>query len=302
MSFSVLIPCGPSPREVARIRDILESLTRHEPDYELLVVINDGNEGLGFLDAYPKTVVIPGPRAGRGWGVGGGLVFNQLVGYSHIAAHTTRSRFVLRLDTDAWILGPFSKAIAGEFGDPSVGMIGSFVDSNNLGPDRRTPGISYFAGKAEKLRRWISLWRKPNWRLLTFISPSQRAIQRYFHSAEIHGYQNGFLIEGGAFALGWNWVEFAQTLGLYDQAENFIDTPVTEDLIITMLTYYMGLRAMNSTLFCIEPSGLRYRVEKMIRKAGQSPIIHSVKHEDEYTEFLVRKLLRSTFESSGWPT
>lgn len=48
MSYSVLIPCGPSPREVVRIRDILEALARHEPGYEILVIITMAIRTLGF--------------------------------------------------------------------------------------------------------------------------------------------------------------------------------------------------------------------------------------------------------------
>lgn len=277
MSFSVLIPCGPSPRERERILDILGALERHEPDCEHVVLVVDGNPPMEEFGRSRGLTVLAGARNGAGWGVGGGLVTNQLGGYEWLLNHARRSRFVLRMDTDAAILGPFSGGIAAELAEPGVGMVGSFVDRETLAPDRRTPGIGYFAAKVRKLHHPVSLWRKPKLRLRTAASKDVRLLSADFREAGRQGYVDGMLVEGGSFALDWEWLMRAERLGLFRDKSRFCEAPVTEDVVMTMLTYRLGLKAVDSALFCIEPSGLRHPAAQMVGNAGRSPIVHSVK-------------------------
>lgn len=156
--------------------------------------------------------------------------------------------------------------------------------------------MSYFAGKVKKLQSAISLWREPRWHLRTMASASQRSLRRHFQKAKQQGYQDGFLVEGGAFALSGAWLSATQREGIFDQASDFLSAPVTEDIIMTMLTYRLGLRAINSSLFCIEPGGLGYPIQQMISQAALAPIIHSVKHDDN----LIEKQQREAFRVAGF--
>src|ERR1700675_4245488 len=95
-----------------------------------------------------------------------------------------------------------------------------------------------------------------------------------FAAAEGRGYITGELIEGGSFAVSRAWVENLVRSNL--SADDFLDIPVTEDIVLTMLTYWLGVRAENAEIFFIEPRTLRFSPNQF-KEHPAAAIIHSIK-------------------------
>ena len=127
-SAAVFVLVGPDDLEVARTRDLLTGLWRHEADIEWVVLVDDvpGRLGDGAFEhpATCKLRVIDNPRRGRGRGRFGGLCVGALAALQLL--QSTDARFVLKIDTDALVIGPFADAIDAEFrARPGVGALGS---------------------------------------------------------------------------------------------------------------------------------------------------------------------------------
>lgn len=120
----VVVPAGPRDDAADTLRSVL-----YYTDPELLLVIDDTHgRGIGLDD--PRVVVITSPESPPG--VMGGLWAKLAAAYCHAVEHTEFD-ILLRLDTDALILGPgIAEAAAERFSsDPALGVLGAY----RVGPD-----------------------------------------------------------------------------------------------------------------------------------------------------------------------
>jgi hypothetical protein len=162
------------------------------------------------------------------------------------------------------------------FRDESVGLAGS-----RIGPEPRplyktSAPLSFFAGKVRKLRAPVSLWRKPRWHVRFALGGAHRRIARMYALAEGRGYVPGELIEGGAFAVHARCVRRLVEAGVTARWREFLDVPTSDDVVITMLPFFVGLRAVEARLFSIEPASLRYAPEELLADPAVG-VVHSVK-------------------------
>ena len=288
MPFCAVIPCGPDSVEIERLHDLIEAVYHYEPSCREVFILNDGNARLDELHSC-RYQLLTNPRRGHGWGVGGGLVVGQLFAYRAIYEQWPDLSYILRLDTDAHVIRPFHAALNACFNDRTIGMVGSRIASDTLPPYKVTPPLSYFAGKVRKLKAPLSLWRKPYFHVRCSAYGTHRKVAKMFSAAESRGYTSGELIEGGSFAVSRAWVENLVRANL--SADDFLDIPVTDDIVTTMLTYYLGLRAVDAEIFCIEPRTLRFGPEQFKDHAAAA-IIHSIKRYRNMDEQTVRSYFR----------
>ncbi len=114
---------GPGAREVSRLASLLGELQRHEePDGLRLVVVDDASEprDLPLISADPIVVRTP-LWSGRPPDPLSAHVAGTLEGLQ--AARGLE--FVVKLDTDASVIRPFSQAIRRAFADRDLGVVGS---------------------------------------------------------------------------------------------------------------------------------------------------------------------------------
>jgi hypothetical protein len=120
----VVIPAGPKDDAADTLRSVL-----CYTDSELILVIDDTRgRGIGLED--PRVVVFTPPSSPSG--AYGGLWVKLAAAYRYVAERTDFD-LLLRLDTDALILGPgVAEAAAERFaGDPALGALGAY----RVGPD-----------------------------------------------------------------------------------------------------------------------------------------------------------------------
>lgn len=298
MPFAAFIPCGPGSYEVERVRDTVSALLHYEPRCLQVLIINDGNPGLerGMFPA--PCELVDNPRGQRGWGWGGGLLFAELWALEKIRRDNPAAEFVLKLDSDALVIRQFSTQLSSIFADATVGLAGSRIANDPLPAGKTTAALSYFAGKVQKLRAPVSLWRKPRLHLRFSIAGKHRRVAALFGEAEAHGYLPGELIEGGAVAFSMRCIDALDRRGILKAREDFLDAPVSDDIILTMLPYLVGMRAVNSTSFVVEPATLRADPETL-QADPEAAIIHSVKSAGDLTEEAIRAFFRRSRAQSS---
>jgi hypothetical protein len=120
----VVVPAGPKDDAADTLRSVL-----CYTDPELLLVVDDTHgRGIGFSD--PRVVVFTPPDSPPG--PFGGLWVKLAAAFRYAVEHTDFD-VLLRLDTDALILGPgIAQAAAERFsGDSAIGALGAY----RVGPD-----------------------------------------------------------------------------------------------------------------------------------------------------------------------
>jgi len=297
MRYAALIPCGPSPLEAERLGDLLDALAFHDPeDCAVTIVLNDANPFLSErIAGHPKCRIVDNPRRGEGWGVGGGLAAGQIWTSERIACEYPEVGCIVKIDTDALPIQPMGSELERIFADPSVGIAGSRIASEQLPSYKITPPVSYFGKKVHRLRAPLSIWRMPHWHFRFAISGHHRWIASLHDQAETHGYIEGELIEGGAYAMSMALIRTLVEAKVTARWRDFIDIPVTEDVIMTMLAYSAGFRAVDTPFFCIEPGTLRYAPSEILADPGVG-IVHSLKCYRNTTEAELRKAFREARE------
>jgi hypothetical protein len=115
LNIMVFIPLGPGALELDRLDDLLDSIITHQGTALHILIVNDSAEKRpldGFLKKYPfKRFEIISPATSK--------VFRRFT--SQLSAHTLLAiehfvkfsdcKLLLKLDTDALIIGPFADQI-----------------------------------------------------------------------------------------------------------------------------------------------------------------------------------------------
>ncbi len=304
-SYCVIIPVGPSDADVARVHDLLDSLWTYEPETPLVLLIDDGgrDRGLGDVFVVPATcqlVTILNTRNGRGVGETSGLAAGMLLALSWVHRNAPDA-WVLKLDTDALVIGPFCLKIAGAFGaDPSIGMVGLY--------DRHCDGTprdqSDFRRMLRKLLAPVAIWRKPQTRtgyLTLHLWGRGDTIRRQIREAISAGYRSADFILGGAYGLGSHAICRMAERGYFADPFLWLHTYVSEDVVLSMYTCAVGLRLHGMTgdnePFAVQHYGIPDTPERLVAR-GYS-IVHSVKSDARFPESEIRRVFA---DQRGGPT
>lgn len=214
----VVVPAGPKDDAADTLRSVL-----CYTDAEMILVVDDTHgRGIGLED--PRIVVFTPP--GSPPGPFGGLWAKLAAAYRYAVDHADFD-ILLRLDTDALILGPgIAEAAAGRFaGDPEVGTLGAY----RVGPD----GNSRDWGPAAKMvnaELGLRGMRHP-------------AVRRRVRSlvAAAPDYVPGEHALGGALLLRGDMVRIWADRGMLDYPE-LGESLMGEDHLFGLLTLAAGYR------------------------------------------------------------
>ena len=307
MKFGVLVPCGPSPLESARISDLMDALWHFGGECAQIVMVNDGNPHLAQLDLgilekkYGCRIpveILQNPRNGEGWGWAGGLVYGELAGLHRLKTLVPDLGFVIKLDTDALPIRPFHADLALRFKDPGIGLVGSRIINEIPPAYKQTQALGYFRNKTNKLLAPISLWRKPTWHLRSPLLDKDLArIREMLQEAISNGYVKGELIEGGAFAWSGDYIDRLINRGFHTDRSMLLKLNVSDDLFLTPLAYCLGLHCEESDIFCVEPANLRFPAAELWERCPNARIIHSVKGGSPEYEASTRDFFRNQRDS-----
>jgi hypothetical protein len=290
----LLIPAGPGSAELARIGDLMDACIAYADTPLCAVVINDGNdpaalERIGDARDLP-TAVLPNARAGRGEWWSGGLCMAMMDALLWIARHRPGSP-VLRLDSDALVIGPYARLIASHFDrNPDIGMMGNF-DSPNGAP---VPAGHIVTTRLYWRSKRISHDRELGKVLFSFWG-WRRKIRLLIGRATTNGYVLGDWCQGGAYALSPIFLRRLAADRFFARPADFLPIDFCEDVLMALSVYALDLKIHYTTgdarLFASKWQGL-FAAPETLAAAGHS-VIHSVKTHHGRTEAQVRAYYRA---------
>lgn len=289
------MPAGPGEAELERIADTLESLHHFEPDVARVVIVDDEPDAhrdiaavAGPLQGRTTVIVNPRDRSAHWWSEG--VLVGLAAGFSELLHTGTPVDWVLRLDTDALIIGPFASAIEDGFERaPRVGLIGSYL--HDADGTART-----FEGPARPVRRLaapVSLWRAQR-TVKTALWGIGRERRDVIRAAEANGYRPGHHCQGGAYAISRDALESIDAKGWLD-CRLWRGTYVSEDVIMAIQVMALGYHMLGMSSpgepFAVRHVGLPGEPDELVR-AGYG-VAHSLKRHGEWTEQGLRDAFRA---------
>jgi hypothetical protein len=284
----VVIPIGPSSADLARLEDLLESLARWEDaDDVRLALIDDAPSPRAFPTGDWSTAIVRTPlwerrRAPEPFGA---MTAGTLMAVDALADHC---EYVVKLDVDALVIGPFVSKISRTFAeDPKLGLVGSH-DITCVGEVRDWTVWHRDLDRVGRPVRFIRHGRG------IFVQRRRlrdaRRARALLDQARRNGYVLGAHCLGGAYAIS---ARLASRRDLLDWAP-WVGTCLSEDVVLGVLCGAAGLR-MRSLTAPGEPFGIAHvglpKPPRELIAEGYS-FAHAVK-ADPTTEARWRKEFRA---------
>ncbi|HTU84571.1 MAG TPA: hypothetical protein VMF57_03295 [Solirubrobacteraceae bacterium] len=286
--FAVLVPVGPGQQEVDRLRDTLDSLRAFEDSDEVNLLLVDDNDVPRDLASaagdWASCEVLRTPL----WRDGtpdpySAMVAGTIEGMR--AAARREPEFLLKLDTDALIIGPVADKLRAALSEDGVGLVGSYTHT--------------CSGARRDWTEWETKLRRAGRPIVPGLGHTLRfrslrdagTVRRLIRSAAGHGYEWGANCLGGAYAAG------PQLLNRRDLLhwQPWVGTWVSEDVVVGLLASAGGLSMRGSVdpgdAFAIAWRYLPYPPERLIDQ-GYS-VIHSVRDQAYGDERELRAYFRS---------
>lgn len=272
----VVIPAGPAEDERSRVLDGLEALRAHEPGLRDVVVVDDVPRG-GGLRAWPAGVrAIANPRAGRGIGTLGGTCAGTLAGLA-VAHALDPGAWILRLDADALVVGPFAAAVE-EALRPGDGILGSCHRSCN----GATRDLRALARDVRRHTRPVWAWRHPP-RRPCYVRPADRVVRGLLREAAAQGYRAGEHCMAAGCAIAPALVAAAAQRGWLAQPRRWIGARLGDDVLLGAMARAcgLGLRDLPS-VFGLAHVGLADRPQALLDRGFG--VVHSLKNDPGHPE------------------
>jgi hypothetical protein len=279
--FVVAIPVGPSPEEVPRVRDLLAALRVHEPRAQHVVLVDDGGR------RWPSDVAaIPNPRRGHGIGTLGGTCTATLAAL-RFAHERHPGAWVLRLDSDALVIGPFADAIEAAW-RPTDGVLGSCHRTCN--GDVRD--VSAWAKEIRRHKRAVWAFARPP-RRPWWVRPAQRHVRATLLEAARRGYAPGEHCIAAGCAISAPMVDAMARRGMLDHPRRWLYARLGDDIMLgaQARALGLGLRDLHG-VFALKHIGLPDAPPNLL--ARDVAVIHSLKNDPDHSE----PELRAFFEAA----
>jgi len=293
MRYAALIPCGPAEPEVERVCDLLDALRMLDPeDCVVALILNDGNARLRELVGMPLARIEDNPRHGEGWGWAGGLIAAELWALELLLREYPEAECMVKFDTDALPIKPLGPPLETVLADPLAGFAGERTGYDPFSAEADKSPRAARQRMVRKLRAPMSLWRKPHWHVRISLAGRHRWIAQLYAKAERNGYVPGDVVEGGACAFSRECAWRLSEAGVLQRWRDFIDIATGDDVVLTMLPYVVGLRAVSATLFSPgDQMALKFAPERLLRHP-EVGAVHSVKRYEQLGEAEIRALLK----------
>jgi hypothetical protein len=273
----VLMPIGPGEAELARARDSLASVRRHEPAAEP-VLVDDGPAARDLSALTDGPVVRTALRGGWVPDRDSAMLAGTLAGLR--AARSLDPAFVLKLDTDALVIAPFAEPIrAALAARPSAGLLGSYDRLCTGAPRDWSLWDGPLAAAARPLRlfprrhgsRIPRGWRRTR--------AERRHVRTTLAAARARGYRPGEHCLGGAYAVAPALVASP----LLDAWRPWVGTRLAEDVLLGILCRAAGLEPAGlvgpGEPFALAWRGLPAEPSRLL--AAGHAIVHSVAGREE---------------------
>lgn len=307
--YALVVPVGPRDLETSRFHDLMKSLWHHEPLISDVIVMDDGPAERNLLDGltvpqYVQMHFVKHPRAGkRGWDQMGSLTMGMHAAYEYVAREV-RPDWLLKVDTDSLIIGPFAERITRAFAaDPQTGIVGMLQHVKHADPTRSSTQwnktvrgmywrhllpFDYYAKRA-KGERFV--WARND--------PDRQRRKGVLLSAKIaektSTWRFGDHCQGGGYAISHRCLRAISEAGLLTPPTTWGQTNMSEDVSMSMFAAITGYRLTDHS-GPGEPFGVRYiglpdTLDNLV--AAGYGIIHAVKNDPRFSEEDIRAYFRA---------
>lgn len=291
MRYAVFTMLGPGETDARRLRTMLRGLFRHEPATPVLAIVNDTGGPLPNLDD-----VVPGDcerielvqRERRGIH---GISHNTLLALRELSKRSDLD-FVVKIDTDALVIGPFAVAIDEYFtAHPEIGQVGRAERMCDGSP---TP-FGLYGKFIRRMKRRFQVWRSPSWGVAQAFLGDHAKMRSLLIAAEKQSVSHGLHCQGGAYAIRRTALVAMEKAGLYDDAYARV-IGMAEDLMTSTLVAAAGFRIASMSSpgepFGVEATGLPFLPAEL--QAKGYGIIHSIKNDPRVSEADVVKFFQES--------
>lgn len=285
--FAVLTFIGPGDADAVRMGRMLKSILFYEPSVANIVIIDD-RSNQNFERIIPpllrdRCVILANPRHGRGdWWLAG-LCVGLTEGLRWIAENEDVD-FVLRLDTDAMVIGACADRIHEKFqSHHTVGLLGTWTKFPVSGRQRlpKVEVADFLSTILTKATKHFAIWRHSSLptRVQSSLRRSDREVRRVIRTAISNGYSPGDFIQGGGYAIRGKLIKKLHSLGMITSPETYLGQFFGEDVLATLLCFAGNFQPLdfnsNGEVFAVVNTGLPARAEDLI-KLGYA-VAHSTK-------------------------
>lgn len=300
--FAAAVAVGPGPREVDRLRDLAESLAAYAASPGWLVMIDD-HEIPRALDreiALPPNITpvsLHHPRHGKRvtFKVGKGICSAILLSLQYIQRETNAA-FVLKLDTDSLVIGPFVERLLNRFAqDVNLAIVGA----HRVTPTGEPRDWSAHARRFQAMRRPPFNWRQP---LARFRAPhGERKMILDLHDRAVrHGYDSGEHCMGGGYAVSRAFLDRASAARMLADPERWMSVDLPEDVVVSLHARALGMTLADAVapgdVFGVRYVGLPGPPQQLVDDGYA--VIHAVKNDAQHSEESIRRYFRERRKST----
>lgn len=296
MPFAIAVAVGPDPREIDRLADLADSVAAYERGPAHFVMVDDAPTPRPLAERLrlPPAITpisLHHPRHGAPavqFKVGKGICSAVLLAMGWIQANTPAA-FVLKLDTDSLVIGPFAERVANRFAsDRSLGVIGAY---------RRTPNDTArdWSSHGQKIR---AFFEPPPFAIVHPIASlrCRRAWQApamidVYRAAIANGYDVGEHCMGGGYAVSRGLLDRMRSAGHFAHVDAWTSVDLPEDVMMGLHCRAANLTlgddvAANAGVFGVRYKGLPFAPAELVEK--DYAVIHAVKNDDRFDEASIR--------------
>ncbi len=308
--FAAIVPVASDPVGLWRGMSLLCDLFQCEPGIGWCVILDDsphasGLAELSFVPSGCQTVTFTNRNRTDATALKGSLTARLIEGLAWIHSNTDAD-FVLRIDTDALVIAPFSHLVRSFIAQRSeAGLIGTVGLSCN--PQLRSLEDISRESKLVTAHRMlprpavvntdepISCYSVPT--VGTFTARQLCAfdnIRMHIDAAVRNGYTSSEFCQGGAYVITRQMLERMSISGYLRQPEAWIDIPFSEDRVFAMYARAVGLQICDYSRpgepFGMNFVGLAYPPATLFDLGYR--VIHSVKNDSRFSEYEIREFFR----------
>lgn len=295
----VVIPVAAGSADGARVDDLLAALAAHEPRVADVLIVDDqmpprcwpgSDSGVG----HPRVTVVPNPRRGRGIPTLGGTTAATLTGLAWAHAHRPGA-WVLRLDADALVIGPFTEAIQAAL-RPDDGILGSCHRTCN-GDVRDVRAIG---AEVRRHTRAVWCWRRPP-RRPWWVRPADRHVRSVLRQARAAGYRPGEHCIAAGCAISAPLIAALHGRGWLADPRRWLHARLGDDMVLGAMSRACGLALRDlHGVFGVMHRGVADN-PAALRDRGFA-IIHSLKNDPTWSEPQIRAFFAAARQRPGQPS
>ncbi|MGF1495848.1 MAG: hypothetical protein ACFB8W_03345 [Elainellaceae cyanobacterium] len=282
-AFVGLIHVGPSQSHLADAIEALDSLFHYEAGIKGVIAINDATDPQrlqGLEQRYSgKLTSVPCPWHSQ-WsdGIWGRSCSRNLLGLRRAYEQYRPFSFLLKLDTDALVIAPFSANITRFFRQhPEVGLAGTYRLTPQ-GEVRQAPKWSNLITAYANRIRFRDL-KKNHLSLLYFLTHRRefRRMSTVIQTAIANGYVPSEHCQGGSYAVAYPVIEQLYQQGELNHPEQWLYVNMGEDLLLAIYARYLGYQLADFNRagepFGVDYHGLPFTPTELVTRGYA--IIHS---------------------------